>query len=67
MKSVGEIFSCFAATMYGAVPNQYYPMATVMEDSYFQQDSLGVDENGILWDEQRNRVANTMSPPYESR
>ena len=53
--------------MYGAVPNQYYPMATVMEDGYFQQDSLGFDENGILWDEQHNRVANTMSPPYESR
>ena len=61
------MFSYFAATMYGAVPNQHYPMATVMEDGYFQQNSLDVDENGILWEEQHNRVANAMSPPYERR
>ena len=67
MKSVGEMFSYFAATMYGAVPTQHYPMATVMEDGYFQQNSLGVDENGILWEEQHNRVTNAMSPPYERR
>ena len=50
--------------MYGAIPNQCYPMATVMEDGYGQNSSLGVDEQGILWDEQHNSIA---SPPYERR
>ena len=52
--------------MYGALPNQYYPMATVIEDGYAHQSSLGVDENGILWDDQYHHPS-AVSPPFERR
>ena len=52
--------------MYGALPNQYYPIATVLEDEYAHQSSLGVDEHGILWDDQYHQPS-AASLPLERR